>query len=222
MAKTNLSINLNGVLELYENDKEHFPLHRFYITAADTPIVKELITAYHKERGFRSRTNLIKPENAKRFLRFLYMDIRLAGFGKSVEKLKISPECVYTFLTRNTKGGAFPLVYFIAMRDAFPADFKKRYSNNILSKSGLPIHMDAEYKKRVSWYTLLNVLIGAKTKLLETKLFVDADVGIQGQTRKIADKLIDRDVARDDPIIFLEKSNSPGYNLISLIGKVYE
>jgi len=219
--QSKLNMTLLDIMELYKNAKRPFPLHRFYIKL-DTQFQKEFYKAYYATHGFKSTRSLKQPKLAERFLKYLYRDVRLAGIGELVKKVKIKD--VHYFNTKIFAGKcAFSLVYVIAVQRSLPKELRGgKFSLKELSKSeNMPLYFGGNTAKG-NWYKMLNTLFKSDTMINLVDFCSTFQLAVQNRLRGV-ENLINKELAHgEDSLIFLEGDTKKSYGDVGLKGKVYE
>lgn len=188
-----LNIGLNKVLELYNNDKARFPLHRFF-TKITTPLLKKLLVGYLKTCGLPNITALSKPGKIAVFLKHLHADVEQCGLKRFVTKAELTSANVFIAMSNVIRGQrALSLVHLIAMRDALSSRLKKKFSNDALVKSGMEVGMDSIYRNRANWYAILNKLFESDKMVKRGDFYKKMQSGRGSSVMKHFETIIDND-----------------------------
>jgi len=211
MPSPKLNITLLEVLEMYEEDKDTFPLHRFY-TKLTSPLAKCLYKSYFISYDFINK-DFKDDKNANRFLKYLYSDVITHGFKRFLDDIKLPAENFYNFHRRIMGGhAAVSLVYILAMVSALEQFSKEAVSDNINVEFAQHLH------NRGNLYRVLNVLLKATIKVPITSLC--SDISIASCSRSTVEKIIKKEARnKQDSLIFIDETEN--IDFIGLKGREY-
>jgi len=216
MPSPKLNTDLNKVLALYENDKDHFPLHRFF-TRITNPLLRELLRAYLKKCGFLHVNSLNKPGKAEDFLKKLHADVERCGLKRFITKTELALANVYTIMSNTIRSQrALSLVYLVAMQHKLP----KKFSNDALVKRGMEIGVDPVYRNRVNLYAILNKILESDKMVKRGDFYNLMTSGRGSSNMKLFERIIDNDQGRGNDSLLVIYETERKY-LVGIKGKEY-
>ena len=213
---TRVDMTLSDVLELYENAKRPFPLHRFF-TRITNPLLKELLKAYLKLCGFPHLNTLNEHGKATEFLEKLHADIEQCGLKRFVTKVDLTSANLYISMSNILRSQRnLSLVYLIAMQHVLP----KKFSNDALVKSGMEIGVDPVYRNRVNWYAVLNELLESGKMMKRGDFYNVMKSGRGTSVMKHFEKVIEKDREQGLDSLLIIHETEREY-LVGIKGKEY-